>query len=372
MFQSRGAQPHLLAPSDYTSDATFARERERLFRPGWRCVGPASAVAKPGDYIACEVAGVPVVVRNMDGALRAFVNVCAHRHSLIVGPGCGHAERLKCRYHGWEYDAAGRLAHLPDGRSFVGFKARDARLEAVRVERFANLVFARVASDGPPLRDALGGLADELAGHFDPLEHVWTQVTEHRVNWKVIVENALEGYHVPMVHPATFGEYPDEKYQDHRIEPGYTQYHHIDERPRQLRWLVADHIVFANPRPWGYSHTHVFPNNLITYSRYYREWVVVEPLTPTHSRRVVYGFLPSDADLRRLPLMRLANRLLRHRTRRSADAILGEDAVLWDGVQRGLAESRHRGVLGAREERVAAFQRGVVAALGGAPSAGGT
>ncbi len=369
MFLSRGAHPHLLTPTDYTSAESFAREREEVFRPGWHCIGTAASLARPGDYVSTEVAGVPVVVRNMDGALRAFVNVCPHRHSLIVRPGCGSAEKLKCQYHGWEFDGAGKLSHLPDGRSFVGFKARDACLDAVRVERFANLVFVSVDPAGGALRDALGGLADDLSRHFDPLDHVWTQVTEHEANWKVIVENAVESYHVPMVHQTTFKTYAEERHHDHRVEPGYTQYHAIPSAPKQLRWHIADQVVFPRLPSWGYSHTHLFPNNLITYSGYYREWVVAVPLSPTRSRRVGYGFLPRDADVRGIPFLTLANRLLRHRTRQSADKILGEDASLWESVQRGLTSSRNRGIIGAREERVAAFQRYLVERRGADRSA---
>src|SRR5215471_14425575 len=122
MFTRQGQLEHVLPPAAYHDEAFFRREREALFAPAWHPVCLAAEVARPGDYFAAEAGGKPVLVHNVEGSVRAFVNVCAHRHSLLVPSGRSQAERLKCQYHGWEYGPEGRVRRIPDGRSFKGIR----------------------------------------------------------------------------------------------------------------------------------------------------------------------------------------------------------------------------------------------------------
>jgi phenylpropionate dioxygenase-like ring-hydroxylating dioxygenase large terminal subunit len=369
MFLSTGASAFLLEPRDYSAADTFAAEQRAIFAASWNLVGAHADLARAGDQLATEVGGVPVLVRNDGGELRAFRNVCPHRHSLVAPPGRSFRPKLKCQYHGWEFAADGRLSHLPDGRSFRGWKATDACLDPVRCESRFGLVFVNpgAGADGASLAAEHGPIADELAHHFDGLELRWVQVTEHDVNWKIIVENAVESYHVPMVHPGTFVTYGREEAHRHLIEPTFTQFEDLDSSQNlPLSVSALDELLFRTRRSYGYAHTHLYPNHLITYAGFYREWVVVEPLGPRRSRRLGYGFLPRDL---RLPgptqlVGRLALAEIARRTRRSADRILGEDSSVWTSIQRGTESSRFAGVLSAREERVAAFQRWVVTRLG--------
>jgi len=357
MFLSKNAHPHRLAPTSYSDAGAFGDEMERVFAASWNVVAATSDLASEGAQLATEVGGIPVVIRNERGVLRAFRNVCPHRHSLIAKPGLGCAQILKCQYHGWEFGSDGALSHLPDGRSFRGFKAKDARLEPMRCESAFGLVFVNPSLGDRGLRDDWSGVAAVLASHFDSLELRFVQVTEHDVNWKIIVENAVESYHVPMVHASTFGSYQDESLHGHVIEPAYTQYHDLaSTAPPTSLWRVLDRVLFEQRRLYGYSHTHLFPNHLVTWAGFYREWVVVEPLGPRRSRRKAFGFMPKDVR-GFIPFPKLLRYELTRRTRRSADRILGEDSSLWSSVQRGTEASRFAGVLSTREERVAAFHR---------------
>src|SRR5262245_63008928 len=99
--------PQVLSPRCYHDAEHHAREVDALFAPGWHCVATLEALRRPGDFVTLELAGEPVLVRNCGGELRAFQNVCAHRHSLIRGEPQGSAPRIRCRYHGWEYDDDG-------------------------------------------------------------------------------------------------------------------------------------------------------------------------------------------------------------------------------------------------------------------------
>ena len=359
MFLTKTAQAPALAPSDYSDAEVYASELGSVFARSWNVVTSARELAEHGAQIAVEVGAVPVVVRNEEGVLRAYRNVCPHRHALVVRPGKSCLPVLRCQYHGWEFDTNGELCRLPDGRSFAGWKAKGVQLERFRCETAFGLVFVNPEPGTTTLAADWHGIYDALAQQFEGVDLHWTQVTEHDVNWKVVVENAVESYHVPLVHPGTFGNYADEAFHGHVIEPAYTQYHDLKSAPSSF-WRMLDRLIFQRAYVQGYAHSHLFPNHLVTLSGFYREWVVVEPLGPRRCRRVGYGFLPNGVRPL-LPLGRMLVRELARRTRISADRILDEDSSVWPHVQRGSEASRYRGVLSAREERVTAFQRWLVA-----------
>lgn len=361
MFKSSGAHPHHLAATDYFEPTAFERELRRIFERQWQVVCAERDLGKPGDQFARMLGRTPVLVRNVEGRLLAFRNVCPHRHSMLAGLGCTHSEEFRCQYHGWKFGTDGHLKQLPDGRSFGGWKAKGTGLERLRCTVAFGLVFVNVEAGDGPLEEDWASIVPELQERLTGFELNWVQITEHDANWKVIVENAVESYHVPMLHPETFGTYQEAKDLDHTIDPVYTQYRDLPslENPRKL-WDAVDAVLFRSRKLYGYSHTHIYPNHLVTWAGFYREWVTVEPVGPRRSRRVAYGFLP--AKLRGVipkPLAALLKRELARRTRRSADRILGEDSRVWPSVQGGLMASRFAGVLSAREERVASFQKWV-------------
>jgi choline monooxygenase len=354
-----------LDPADYLSAETFERERSVIFRRGWHLVACSDQLADEGAYVSTDVAGLPVLVRREADALHAFINVCAHRHSLLEAPGCGARERLRCRYHGWEYDLDGRLRKLPDGRSFKGLKAASLRLQTLRVDRFGPLVFIALDERDPPLRQWLGPLADELAPFYErPLRMLYARSSEFAVNWKVIVENAVESYHVPTVHPETFRYYRDPALHDHRLEANFTRYADLEPWSKSVSGralaLFAKLAVRASDGQ-RFRHTHGFPNQLYYYGDLFCDVSVVTPVAPQRARHTSFGFVADDLLLRPLtaPLQRVFGALMKKQGLR----IFGEDGSAWSSVQAGVAHARGRGVLSAREERVWAFQRWVAAQL---------
>lgn len=117
-----------LAPSEfenpidvYTNPERLERERDILFRRTPIVVGHGSQISAPGGFLATEVAGLPIlVVRQRDGSVRAFANLCRHRGARVVEQGCGSADRFRCPYHAWSYGLDGRLLAIPDHEAFVG------------------------------------------------------------------------------------------------------------------------------------------------------------------------------------------------------------------------------------------------------------
>jgi phenylpropionate dioxygenase-like ring-hydroxylating dioxygenase large terminal subunit len=366
MFVHQGALEPALEPSDYANPEILERERNTVFAHGWHLVACSDQLAREGSFVSTEIAGLPVLVRREQGALHAFVNVCAHRHSLLESPGCGVRDRLRCRYHGWEYDVEGSLRKLPDGRSFKGVKASNLQLRKLRVERFGPLVYVAPDERDPPLREWMGALADELAPFYErPLRMVFSRTSEHDVNWKVIVENAVESYHVPMVHPETFRYYRDPALHDHRLEPNFTRY--SDLEPWSTSWMGRALQLFAKlaiPNSDGkrFRHAHAFPNQLYYFGDLFCDVAVVTPLGPKRSRHTSFGFVADQLLLSPLtaPLQRIFGTLVSKQGAR----IFGEDGSAWSAVQKGLEHPNGRGVLSAREERVWAFQRWVAAQLG--------
>jgi choline monooxygenase len=186
----------------YTEPGVFAAEREKIFSRTWQVVGHASQVAAAGDYFTTELLGEPLVfVRGLDGRLRGFYNVCRHR----AGPpaeGCGSRKLFRCGYHGWTYGLDGALINATEIEGVEGFCAEDFALKPVRTEEWFNLVFANLDPEARPLRECLGELprqAEKFA--FAEMKLFERRTYDMKCNWKTYVDNYLEGYHLPSVHP---------------------------------------------------------------------------------------------------------------------------------------------------------------------------
>jgi choline monooxygenase len=200
----------------YLDPEILDRERERIFRRSWQWVGRSEDVERPGDFVAADVAGEPIViVRGQDAALRGFSNVCRHRAALIA-EGNGNAKLLQCPYHGWTYALDGRLHRAPEMEETEDFDLANVRLPRVRVEEWGPLLFANVASAGPSFRETAPAIAEEVERAGFPITRMkFRERREYMVeaNWKVYVDNYLEGYHIPMIHPALYRELDYERYR---------------------------------------------------------------------------------------------------------------------------------------------------------------
>ena len=198
-----------LTGADYTSAAVYEEERERLFFRGWVCIGRAEEIPRPGDYLVREVAGESVfVVRNRDGELRAFYNVCAHRGTKLLDdePACGHlGKALKCPYHAWSYDFDGRLLATPNVHEDEEFEREDYPLHPIAVGEHAGFLFASLADEPTPLADWLRN-SNETITDFERYRMGELRLG-HRIsydvgaNWKIVVENYNECLHCPTIHP---------------------------------------------------------------------------------------------------------------------------------------------------------------------------
>ena len=196
-----------VAASVYTDPARYALERDRLFRRTWHVAGRVEQIAAPGDFLVWERVGQSVVIaRQESGELAAFHNVCRHRGARIVSES-GHCEtgRLRCPFHGFAYDLAGRLVGVPERETFDTAKLDGLRAFEVAVEVWGGWIWIHLdPNQAKPLADYLTGLVDELAW-YDMGTWAYhggsTYVAE--ANWKVVLEGFLEAWHTPTVHGRT-------------------------------------------------------------------------------------------------------------------------------------------------------------------------
>jgi phenylpropionate dioxygenase-like ring-hydroxylating dioxygenase large terminal subunit len=194
-------------PTDvYTSPAFVEEELAHIFRKDWYCVGRSDALADTGDYVTCDLAGQPiVVVRDASGALRGLSNVCLHRMSTLL-EGRGNTKRIVCPYHAWTYNLDGTLRGAPAMTQNSGFCKDAYALPEIRCEEWLGWVFVCLDPEAPPVAEQLAEVGAMIAGYgmtnyaesfYE--EHVWD------TNWKVLAENFMESYHLPVCHAGTIG-----------------------------------------------------------------------------------------------------------------------------------------------------------------------
>jgi choline monooxygenase len=216
----------------YTHPDATQWEADRVFAPSWQYAGAAGKVAERGSYFTADVAGEPVVVlRDHEGTLRAYFNVCRHRGGPVAS-GEGTAKMLKCAYHGWTYGLDGALRSTPEFAGVQCFAKADFGLKPLAVDTFGPLVFVRMSAQGPDLATWLGEISSETQAL--PLARLtfFKRLTyEVQCNWKVYVDNYLEGYHIPQVHLGLLREidYPAYKTEVHR----YHSKQHAPVRARE-------------------------------------------------------------------------------------------------------------------------------------------
>ena len=188
----------------YRDPRVLEAEERRLFRSSWQYAGPLERLSRPGDHIVGRVSRVPVVVvRDGDGELRGFLNVCRHRGSLVASAD-GNSPRLRCPYHAWTYNLDGTLRSAPQCGPQFEAELPALGLVPVRVATFGPFVFTNLSAGGPPLEAVLGDLAEIIAGVGIDLGGLRLRqrfAYELAANWKIHVENYLECYHCPVAHP---------------------------------------------------------------------------------------------------------------------------------------------------------------------------
>jgi choline monooxygenase len=219
----------------YTDPAFLEAEKPQIFWKTWQPVGRLDQVLRPGDYFTADVTGERIVVtRGLDDQLRAFYNVCAHRAGPVA-VGKGNRKSLQCKYHGWTYNLNGGLMNAPEFDGVQNWRKEDICLTAVQVEAWGPFIFVNLDPAAPPMRDIYGDIDAEIKRKGFNIASM--RAFERRdyiidCNWKVYVDNYLEGYHVPIAHPGLYRELDYEQYRVDTFRYYSSQYAPI--RPAKL------------------------------------------------------------------------------------------------------------------------------------------
>jgi choline monooxygenase len=307
----------------YTDPAWLAHERDAVFGRTWNLAAHGGQFPEHGSYAAVEVAGEPIVLVRDGATLRGYYNVCRHRGGPLTA-GCGRQRQFTCRYHGWSYALDGRVLRAPYMEDELARNAGALDLVPVRVGCWANLVFVSLDAAVAPLETFLGGLiADAAHLRLERLRFHLRRSYPVAANWKVYVDNYLEGYHVPAVHPGLNREIDFRHYVTELGENHSVQHAPIAPGGGAGRVYSAD---AATPEARYYW---LFPNVMLNC---YQGLMQVNVVEPTAVDRCVVHFdwylpePPSDESAR-AGFERLAA---------FSDEVQAEDAAICAAVQRNL------------------------------------
>jgi choline monooxygenase len=331
-------------------------EHERILERNWQLAGHVSQLPEPGSYLTTKAGTQPVlVVRGKDGNLRAFRNTCRHRGSRVLsGSGqCGKA--IRCRYHGWTYRLDGSLIGMPEVRSFGDIDKSALGLHPANVDEFCGLVFVNLDVDAAPLSEQLAELEEHLAPYRIPSLVPFAETEgDQSVNWKIVIDNYLEGYHVPIAHPGLMRLLDYKRYE---LEVG-DQYAWFEaplrDRPAGTR-LERAYRRLVKPMPGlepedvrAWHYVFIYPNTAIDL---YPDQVMTWRITPDG----VLGTCDSFTAYRpERPGVR--NRLVQRMNTRLNALVHEEDVDLVENVQAGLATRGFTlGPLSGREAAVGWF-----------------
>jgi choline monooxygenase len=323
----------------YSDPDVLRREQEQIFRRVWQYVGHSGRAERQGDRFAAWAGDVPVLIVHGDGGLRAFLNVCRHRGSLLV-EGNGKGKTIQCPYHAWTYGLDGSLRAAPRSEREPDFDPAEISLEPLRLESWGPFLFVNPDPDARPLAETLGPLTDLL--RVDDLVFHVRDEYELAANWKIGCENYLECYHCPVAHKGFSAAYdvdPDE----YRLEP-------ISE-------IVLSQFAHTREDKEGQSQFHfVWPNLKINVLAGAPN-LSIGPLLPAGPERAT-GFLDyffaDGADAAWMDELLEFDR-----------QVGAEDRVLVERVQKGVRSGmvQEGRLLGESEQLVARFQELVGTAL---------
>jgi phenylpropionate dioxygenase-like ring-hydroxylating dioxygenase large terminal subunit/AcrR family transcriptional regulator len=350
----------------YHNEEFFALEREHLLLPAWQIVGHISEIVQPGDYKTLEFLDErAVVLRDDQGVVRAFHNVCSHRaHAVLTGQRGNCRKFITCPYHGWTYHLDGRNRSISAPDTFPKFDRSGFGLKPIEVEVYMGFVFVRFRAGGPTVAEQFAGYGAELAhyrtGDMVPLEEEWEQI--HDIDWKNVVENYVEDYHFPTGHPGLSALMePD---YDREVSAGgaLRLSHRMRERPLR-NWSAERYASLLPPattlppelrRRWTYFG--LLPN---VFFDVYPEWLDFFHVVPLGPGRVrlrgrTFGFADERAEMR----------AARYLSVRINQQVQTEDNALTRSVQQGLRSSAYQaGILSEKEIALKGFQDWIRARL---------
>lgn len=343
----------------YTDPEYYQVELDRVIRPSWQIVCHASDIPNPGDYHTLDYIGESVIaIRQPDGAIKAFTNVCRHRAMRLVEGPVGCAKKLVCPYHAWAYETDGRLSGVPAKSDYQGLDTSKHGLAPVDVELWRGFVFVRLEDrGGPSVAEMMAPYDHEVAPYrFEEMRTISpVRLRERPVNWKNVGDNYSDGLHIPVAHPGLtrlFGKsyaieaqpWVDKMSGQLRDRPGSNFWENV----YQKHLPHAPHLPEENQRLWLYFK--LWPNQAFDIYADQIDFMQWLPISPTECVLREMAFALPD-ERREMKLVRYAN----WRINRDVNA---EDTWLITRIQQGMASKSYSvGPLGQSEVCLRSFAK---------------
>ena len=349
----------LISPKEYCDKTILEKEQNLLFSKIWNFVGFKNEFTQINDFKTQDIAGVPVVVQNCNGVIKSFKNICSHRHSIIQVEAKGNRP-LFCPYHGWSYNEKGLLFGIPKKPlfSFNKDEIECLKLKEYQVDFCGDLVFVNINTDSSEtLRDYLGSFYSEIENisqNFGELIDINEMVIH--ANWKILVENTLESYHVNLIHAETFKRLGAGGL-DFVFENAHSAWNASLLMKENEGKQAKIHQSYQNRgyKIEGYKHIIVFPNILIstTYGISFNLSQIL-PIDENTSLFRSFVFLTKKHDESKNEGIEsmYKNSLINFNKK-----VFNEDKVICEKVQIGVKNSHYEGQLSEEEMRVCEFQK---------------
>lgn len=318
---------HTIPNTWYFDPEVAAAEQRHLFGNTWQMVGRLDQVAQPGSFFTANLAGEPILVtRDQEGVLRAFYNVCRHRAAQVINEPQGTVSKLRCRYHGWTYDLAGRLRGTPEFDGVQDFCKESQGLVEVLLDTWGPLVWVHLGGRpaAPSLAEYLAPLPARAASlGLERLQFVERREYILQCNWKVFVDNYLDGgYHVNTVHPslASVLDYAEYRTETFRLTS-------VQSSPLRPPDATREDASAGNVRVGDRAYYWcVFPNFMMNIYQGVMDTNLVLPLGPERCR-VLFDFYFADTAAKEFNAQSIA----------VGHQVQLEDVGICEEVQRGLA-----------------------------------
>lgn len=275
-------------PSGGLDRETLQEENKKIFKTVWYCIGLLDQLQNNNDFITIKVSNTSIVIQNFEGEIRAFANVCSHRGSILQRSKSGNRD-LKCQYHGWKYDKQG----IPQVSNKLIRESPESKcLKKYELEIVGQFIFIKIINSNLSIDTFLGDAKLKLLQISEAMDRfIGEYECLYNANWKIIIENTLEGYHIPTVHSQTFAKIGlktvskitnnyNDTHSDHLVETSETYKKHQLKLKRFIREKKLDHE--------GFYHLALFPN--ITIGSLYGTTVYIGLLEPSDHNKTLFRY----------------------------------------------------------------------------------
>lgn len=353
-------------PNSYFYDPDILhKEQETLFKNHWQFACFTTDLEKNNDYITLDLFNKSIVIRNCNGKLKAFLNVCSHRFSKICLKNKGNAA-FQCPYHGWKYNNEGIPTGIPRKNTFDQLNQIDLKLTEFELTTIGVFCFIKLTpKSSKTLISPLHKLHDFLINVSDILNE---QLDENKLyidaNWKIVLENTLEEYHVRQVHPnslykvgiseSSFKFQTPHSSDQMTFNTKLTDFKKLNELLTDRKFIIEDYI-----------HQLIFPT--MTIASAYGATIAIQQIIPISSRKTLFiSHVFSTKLANTTPEKHPVIQAFYQNAIKFNQQVFDEDKEICEAVQLGLQFSDHTsGLFSTDETRVWAFENAYMQTLKG-------